>query len=73
VRIERVPHPEPELPFSLDHFDRHGNLIATLGRYRDLATGREAFATAVRHRPQRHLCLRNRAQVLARHEPDAKR
>jgi len=46
------------MPYTLDHFDAAGNLIDTRGRFADLASGRQAFDTAVRHRPQRHLCLR---------------
>jgi len=70
VRIIREPRGPPrELPYSLDHYDAAGNHVAELGRYPDLASGREAFAAAVRHRPQRHLFLRRGAQVIARNEP----
>ena len=69
VKIAREPYPQRELPYSVDHFDAAGNLLATLGRYPDLASGRVAFDAAVRHRPQRHLCLRNGARVVVRHEP----
>ena len=61
--------PEPEGRYTLDHFDQRGNWIAELGRYADLTSGRKAFAAAVRHRPQRHLSLRDGARVIAKHEP----
>jgi len=69
VRIEREPYPEPARPYSLDHFDAGGNLIDELGRYGDLTSAREAFDAEVRRRPQRHLCLRRGARVIAKHEP----
>jgi len=69
VRIVRESYPEPGRPYSLDHFDAAGNPIAELGRYGDLTAAREAFDAEVRRRPQRHLCLRRSACVIARHEP----
>lgn len=61
--VRETEAPLPELPYSLDHFSAAGNPIETLGYYPDLASGRGAFDAAVRHRPQRRLCLRNRARV----------
>ena len=70
-RIVREPYASlAETPFTVDHFDAAGNLIATLGSYPDLASGRQAFNDAVRHRPQRRLFLRHGAQVVAKHPPD---
>lgn len=70
VRIVRETYEPPgKQPYSVDHFDAAGNLIETLVRCADLATARMAFDIAVRHRPQRRLCLRNGAQVIAKHEP----
>jgi hypothetical protein len=31
VRIIREPAPPVELPYTVDHYDQHGNLIDTLG------------------------------------------
>lgn len=69
VRIIREPYQAAELRYTLDHFDAAGNLIDTLGRYPDLASGRKALDAAARHRPQRHLSLRDGARVIAKHEP----
>jgi hypothetical protein len=70
VRIIRESYEPPGQPYSVDHFHpTTGSLIYTLGRYPDLDSARAAFRHAVRHRPQRHLCLRNGAQVIAKHEP----
>lgn len=69
VKIVRGPYKPAELPFTLHYFDAVDNLIETLRRYPDLASGRQAFDAAVRHRRQRRLCLRHGAQVLAKHEP----
>jgi len=69
VRIVREHSEPPEWPFALDVFDAAANLIGTLGRYADLASGRMAFNDAVRMRPHRRVCLRHGAQVVASHEP----
>ncbi|HKD78033.1 MAG TPA: hypothetical protein VKB76_21170 [Ktedonobacterales bacterium] len=70
MRIVHDPYQLPgELPFTVDHFDIAGNLINTLGRYPDLASGRQAFDDAVSHRPQRIIYLRRRTRVIASHEP----
>jgi hypothetical protein len=66
IHIVREPYEADERPFTVDHFDYHGNLIATLGRYPDLASGRTAFNDAVRMRPHRSVCLRHGGQVIAR-------
>jgi len=72
VRETETP-PPAELPYSLDHYSAAGNLIETLGYYPDVASGRKAFDAAVRHGPQRHLCLRREGRVIAKHEPREER
>ena len=70
VRIIReLEEPPVARPFTLDHYDARDNHIAQLGAYADLDAAREAFAAAVRHRPQRYLCLRQGTRVIASHEP----
>ena len=73
LELRKITSEEREkLRYSLDHYGARDNHIAQLGAYADLDTAREAFAAAVRHRPQRYLCLRQGTRVIARHEPTSR-